>query len=221
MLLTPHLKRQGAQLIALTGNEQSSLAQSARRASRRRASTRKPARSTSRRPPAPPPRSRSATRSRSRCSTRAASPRGLRALASRRHARPAAADARRRRDAHRRRGAARAGTTATLAEAIVEMSRKGMGMTASSTPSGRVAGIFTDGDLRRPGSAARDLMRRGVGGSDDAQRRARSRRIASPSIASMLMEDAAEGHAAARGRRRRRAGRRRCTCTTCFARESI
>ena len=29
MLLTPHLKRQGAKLIALTGNEQSSLAQSA------------------------------------------------------------------------------------------------------------------------------------------------------------------------------------------------
>src|SRR6185369_12793448 len=39
--------------------------------------------------------------------------------------------------------------TATLAEAIVEMSGKGMGMTAIVDNEGRVAGIFTDGDLRR------------------------------------------------------------------------
>jgi arabinose-5-phosphate isomerase len=39
--------------------------------------------------------------------------------------------------------------TALLSDAILEMSRKGMGMTAIVEPDGRVAGIFTDGDLRR------------------------------------------------------------------------
>jgi arabinose-5-phosphate isomerase len=37
----------------------------------------------------------------------------------------------------------------TLAEAIVAMSGKGMGMTTVVDDAGRVAGIFTDGDLRR------------------------------------------------------------------------
>ena len=39
--------------------------------------------------------------------------------------------------------------TATLAQALLEMSRKGMGMTAIVDAKERVAGIFTDGDLRR------------------------------------------------------------------------
>ena len=39
--------------------------------------------------------------------------------------------------------------TATLAQALLEMSRKGMGMTAIIDTEERVAGIFTDGDLRR------------------------------------------------------------------------
>ena len=38
---------------------------------------------------------------------------------------------------------------ATLGEAVVEMSGKGMGMTAIVERNGHVAGIFTDGDLRR------------------------------------------------------------------------
>jgi arabinose-5-phosphate isomerase len=38
---------------------------------------------------------------------------------------------------------------ALLPQAILEMSRKGMGMTAVVEADGRVAGIFTDGDLRR------------------------------------------------------------------------
>jgi len=38
---------------------------------------------------------------------------------------------------------------ATLADAILEISRKGMGMTAVIDAGGRVVGIFTDGDLRR------------------------------------------------------------------------
>ncbi len=38
---------------------------------------------------------------------------------------------------------------ATLKEAILEMSQKGLGMTAIVEADGRVAGLFTDGDLRR------------------------------------------------------------------------
>lgn len=56
--------------------------------------------------------------------------------------------------------------TASFSDALLEMSRKGMGMTAVTTGDGRVAGIFTDGDLRRtlekPGDlrklAIRDVM---------------------------------------------------------------
>jgi arabinose-5-phosphate isomerase len=46
---------------------------------------------------------------------------------------------------------------ATLAEAIVEMSRKGMGMTAVVDAHRRVVGIFTDGDLRRCLDRVRDV----------------------------------------------------------------
>jgi arabinose-5-phosphate isomerase len=38
---------------------------------------------------------------------------------------------------------------ATLADAVIEMSGKGMGMTAVVDRVGRLAGVFTDGDLRR------------------------------------------------------------------------
>ena len=41
------------------------------------------------------------------------------------------------------------GLDATLKEAILEMSQKNLGMTAIVDGEGRVAGIFTDGDLRR------------------------------------------------------------------------
>lgn len=43
----------------------------------------------------------------------------------------------------------RVGVEATLKEAILEMSQKGLGMTAIVERDGRVAGLFTDGDLRR------------------------------------------------------------------------
>ena len=49
------------------------------------------------------------------------------------------------------------GTEATLAQAVVEMSGKGMGMTAIIDADGRVAGIFTDGDLRRCLDRIRDV----------------------------------------------------------------
>ncbi len=43
----------------------------------------------------------------------------------------------------------RVGVGATLSEALVEMSRKRLGMTAVVDADGRLAGLFTDGDLRR------------------------------------------------------------------------
>ncbi|MCC6474839.1 MAG: KpsF/GutQ family sugar-phosphate isomerase [Burkholderiales bacterium] len=39
--------------------------------------------------------------------------------------------------------------TASFPQALLEMSRKGLGMTAVLDDQGRIAGIFTDGDLRR------------------------------------------------------------------------
>jgi arabinose-5-phosphate isomerase len=40
--------------------------------------------------------------------------------------------------------------SASLKDALLEMTRKGLGMTAVVEPTdGRLAGIFTDGDLRR------------------------------------------------------------------------
>jgi arabinose-5-phosphate isomerase len=41
------------------------------------------------------------------------------------------------------------GREASLAEAVLEISRKGLGMTAIVDPDRRVLGIYTDGDLRR------------------------------------------------------------------------
>jgi arabinose-5-phosphate isomerase len=46
---------------------------------------------------------------------------------------------------------------APMAQAVLEISRKGMGMTAVLEPDGRVAGIFTDGDLRRALERAVDI----------------------------------------------------------------
>ncbi len=43
----------------------------------------------------------------------------------------------------------RVATTTSLADGLVEMSRKGLGMTAIVTADGRLEGVFTDGDLRR------------------------------------------------------------------------
>lgn len=44
-----------------------------------------------------------------------------------------------------------------LAEGLMEMTRKGLGMTAVLDAAGRVAGVFTDGDLRRALDRAADL----------------------------------------------------------------
>ena len=49
------------------------------------------------------------------------------------------------------------GTDASLKQALVEMSAKGMGMTVVVDPAGGIAGIFTDGDLRRCLDGIRDV----------------------------------------------------------------
>ena len=219
MLLTPHLKRQGAQLIALTGNEHRLARAIGRRASRRG----RRCRSVSARTRADGEHDGS-TGARRRAGARAARcarvlRRGFRALASGRLARPAAADARSRRDAHRRRRAARA-ADATLAEAIVEMSGKGMGMTIVTADGGAVAGIFTDGDLRRCLGRGGDPMRRRV--ADVMTRTPRIDRRRSPRRRLRAADgDAAESDAAASSSTRRARSRVRCTCTISFARGSI
>ena len=52
--------------------------------------------------------------------------------------------------------------TASFSEALLEMSRKGMGMTAITDNDGRIAGIFTDGDLRRTLEKSGDLRTLGI-----------------------------------------------------------
>jgi arabinose-5-phosphate isomerase len=47
----------------------------------------------------------------------------------------------------------------SLAEALEEMSRKGLGMTAVVNASGRVEGVYTDGDLRRSLDRGVDVRR--------------------------------------------------------------
>lgn len=66
----------------------------------------------------------------------------------------------------------RVGLQATLKEAILEMSRKALGMTAIVADDGRVAGLFTDGDLRRTLERHEDI--RGLKVADVMTRNPRS-----------------------------------------------
>ena len=66
----------------------------------------------------------------------------------------------------------RVGVGATLKEAILEMSQKGLGMTAIVEADGRVAGLFTDGDLRRTLEKHEDI--RGLKVADVMTRNPRS-----------------------------------------------
>ncbi|MBM4195998.1 MAG: KpsF/GutQ family sugar-phosphate isomerase [Gammaproteobacteria bacterium] len=53
----------------------------------------------------------------------------------------------------------RVGPDATLAEGLLEMTRKSLGMTAVVDDAGRLLGVFTDGDLRRAIDRAVDIHR--------------------------------------------------------------
>ncbi len=60
---------------------------------------------------------------------------------------------------HRGHEVPRVTSGASLAEALLEVSRKGMGMTAVTDPEGILLGIFTDGDLRRTLDRNADMHR--------------------------------------------------------------
>ncbi|MDN3517381.1 KpsF/GutQ family sugar-phosphate isomerase [Aquisalimonas lutea] len=64
---------------------------------------------------------------------------------------------------HRGEAVPRVRPDAPLRDALVEMSRKGLGMTAIMDDDGRLAGIFTDGDLRRSLDQGVDLHATAVG----------------------------------------------------------
>ena len=146
--LLPHLKRQGARLIALTGSEQSSLAQSA--------DVHLDASVDSEACPlglAPTASTTAALALGDALALALLDARGF-SVEDFARAHPGGALGRRLLthvcDVMRSGGDVPAvSLDATLAAAVVEMSGKGMGMTAVIDASGRVEGIFTDGDLRR------------------------------------------------------------------------
>ncbi len=148
VLLTPHLQRQGAKIVALTGNEQSSLAQSA--------DIHLDAAVDAEACPlglAPTASTTAALALGDALALALLDARGF-SVADFARAHPGGSLGRRLltrvRDVMRCGGDLPVvGIGATLGRAIVEMSGKGMGMTAVVDADGRVAGIFTDGDLRR------------------------------------------------------------------------
>ena len=146
--LLPHLKRQGAQLIALTGSEQSSLAQAAD--VHLDASVDAEACPLGLAPTA------STTAALALGDALALTLLDARGFSVEDFARSHPGGALGRRLLTHVRDVMRSGAdvpavllTATLADAVVEMSGKGMGMTAVIDAERRVEGIFTDGDLRR------------------------------------------------------------------------
>ena len=146
--LLPHLKRQGAQLIALTGNEQSSLAQGAD--VHLDASVDAEACPLGLAPTA------STTAALALGDALALALLDARGFSVEDFARAHPGGSLGRRLLTHVRDVMRSGDAvptvpidATLAAAVVEMSGKGLGMTAVVDDAGRVAGIFTDGDLRR------------------------------------------------------------------------
>ena len=146
--LLPHLKRQGARLIALTGNEQSSLAQAAD--VHLDASVDVEACPLGLAPTA------STTAALALGDALALTLLDARGFSVEDFARSHPGGSLGRRLLTHVRDVMRSGPDvpavslgATLAEAVVEMSGKGMGMTAVVDAERRVEGIFTDGDLRR------------------------------------------------------------------------
>ncbi|HTL77157.1 MAG TPA: KpsF/GutQ family sugar-phosphate isomerase [Casimicrobiaceae bacterium] len=157
VLLAPHLKRQGAALIALTGNDKSSLAQSA--------DVHLDAAVDAEACPLGLAPTASTTAALALGDALALALLDARGFSVEDFARSHPGGALGRRLLTRVRDVMREGDAlprvpqaATLAEAIVEMTSKGMGMTAVVDTHGRIAGIFTDGDLRRSLSRVADPM---------------------------------------------------------------
>ena len=156
ILLTPHLKRQGAKIIALTGNEQSSLAQAA--------DVHLDAAVDSEACPLGLAPTASTTATLALGDALALALLDARGFSVEDFARSHPGGPLGRRLLTRVRdvmvsggGLPIVGVDATLVQAVVAMSGKGMGMTAITDAAGRVAGIFTDGDLRRCLDRTRDI----------------------------------------------------------------
>jgi arabinose-5-phosphate isomerase len=154
--LTPHLKREGAHLIALTGNEQSSLAQAA--------DVHLDAAVDAEACPLGLAPTASTTAALALGDALALALLDARGFSAEDFARAHPGGALGRRLLTRVADVMRAGAAlpltridASLGDAIMEMSRKGMGMTIVVDHEGRVAGIFTDGDLRRCLDRVRDV----------------------------------------------------------------
>ena len=162
VMLMPHLKREGAKLVALTGNEQSSLAQAA--------DLHLDAAVDAEACPLGLAPTASTTAALALGDALALALLDARGFSAEDFARSHPGGTLGRRLLTRvgdimRTGAALpvSPVAATLADAIVEMSRKGMGMTAIVDADGRIAGIFTDGDLRRCLDRVRDVAAVTVG----------------------------------------------------------
>jgi arabinose-5-phosphate isomerase len=162
VLLMPHLKRHGAKLIAITGNEHSSLAQAA--------DVHLDAAVDAEACPlglAPTASTTAALALGDALALALLDARGF-SMADFARSHPGGALGRRLlthvRDIMRSGDAVpRVGVGASLADAVVTMSGKGMGMTAVVDAAGCVAGIFTDGDLRRCVDRIPDMRNVGVG----------------------------------------------------------
>ena len=156
MLLTPHLKRQGAKIIALTGNEHSSLAQAA--------DVHLDAAVDSEACPLGLAPTASTTATLALGDALALALLDARGFSVEDFARSHPGGPLGRRLLTHVRDVMVSGTSlpivgidATLGEAIVAMSGKGMGMTTVIDDAGRIKGIFTDGDLRRCLDRVRDI----------------------------------------------------------------
>ena len=154
--LVPHFKRQGAKLVALTGNEQSSLAQAAD--IHLDAAVDVEACPLGLAPTA------STTAALALCDALALALLDARGFSMQDFARSHPGGTLGRRLLTHVRDVMRSGqelpivgSDATLREALVEMSAKGMGMTAVVDADGGISGIFTDGDLRRCLPGVRDV----------------------------------------------------------------
>lgn len=148
VLLTPHLKHQGAAIIALTGNDASSLAQSA--------DVHLDAAVDAEAGPLGLAPTASTTAALALGDALALALLDARGFSVEDFARAHPGGSLGRRLLTRVRDVMRSGIDvpvvaleATLREAVVEMSSKGMGMTAVVDANRHVAGVFTDGDLRR------------------------------------------------------------------------
>ena len=160
--LIPHLKRQGAQLIALTGNEESSLAQAVD--VHLDASVDTEACPLGLAPTA------STTAALALGDALALTLLDARGFSVEDFARSHPGGSLGRRLLTHVRDVMRTGAavpsvavTATLADAVVEMSGKGMGMTAVVDAGAKIVGIFTDGDLRRCVTRVKDFAATQVG----------------------------------------------------------